>query len=63
MLDKTVVMSEIDSILADYCEGCFLKTALKEESGKAGAHHFCITQCTVGDQLKFLGEEMNKFTK
>lgn len=62
-MDKILVMNEIDTILTDYCEGCFLKSALKEDKGKAGAHQFCISQCTVGDQLKFLGEEMNKLTK
>lgn len=63
ILDKTLVMNEIDSIITDYCDGCFLKSALKEDKGRAGAHQFCITDCTVGEQLKFLGGEMNKLTK
>lgn len=63
IVNKTDIMKEIDAILAEYCEGCFLKIALNEEKGKTGAHYFCIKQCTVGDQLKFLGQEMNKLTK
>lgn len=62
-MDKTLVMNEIDTIIDNYCEGCFLKTALKKDKGKTSAHQFCITTCTIGDQLKFLGKEMNKLTK
>lgn len=62
-MDKTIFMNEIDHIIDTYCEGCFLKRVLIKDKGKAGAHKFCITKCTIGDQLKFLGKEMNKFTK
>lgn len=62
-MDKTIVMSEINDILDAYCEGCFLKLQLTKDKGKTGAHKFCITDCTVGEQLKFLGSEMNKITK
>ena len=62
-MDKTFVMNEITEILDAYCEGCFLKNQLTKEKGKTGAHRFCITTCTIGEQLQFLGQEMNKFTK
>ena len=62
-MDKTFVMNEITEILDVYCAGCFLKTQLAKEKGKTGAHRFCITTCTIGEQLQFLGQEMNKFTK
>lgn len=62
-MDKTVVMTEIDMILDKYCDGCFLKRQLAKDKGKTAAHRFCISGCTIGDQLKFLGEEMNKFAK
>ncbi len=62
-MDKTMVMTEIDTILDTYCEGCFLKSQLAKDKGKTAAHRFCISGCTIGDQLKFLGKEMNKFTK
>ena len=62
-MKKLDVMSEIDEILDSYCDGCFLKTYLKKEQGKSSAHSFCITKCTVGEHLKFLGVELNKIAK
>ncbi|WP_318617433.1 zinc-finger domain-containing protein [Sporosarcina sp. YIM B06819] len=62
-MNKTMIMSEIDEILTTYCEGCFLKTQLSKEKGKTGAHRFCIKTCTIGEQLQFLGQEMNKIDK
>ena len=62
-MNKEMIMSEIDEILTSYCEGCFLKTQLSKDQGKTGAHRFCIKTCTIGEQLQFLGQEMNKITK
>jgi hypothetical protein len=62
-MNKHDVMFEIDEILDSYCEGCFLKIVLKKEQGKPSAHRFCITKCTVGEHLKFLGAELNKIAK
>ncbi|WP_411197876.1 zinc-finger domain-containing protein [Sporosarcina sp. ANT_H38] len=56
-------MSEINGILDVYCEGCFLKTQLSKDKGKTQSHKFCITTCTIGEQLQFLGQQMNKITK
>lgn len=62
-MDKLTVMQEIDDVLDTYCEGCFIKRQQSKEFGKTGAHQFCISICTIGDQLKFLGNEMNKLAK
>ena len=62
-MSKTTVISEIDEILDMYFEGCLVKKHLTEERGKPEAHKFCIRECTVGDQLRFLGSEMNKIMK
>lgn len=62
-MDKIIVMNEIDEILDIYCDGCFLKRQLSKEKGKTTAHKFCITNCSVGGQLKLLGEQMNKLKK
>lgn len=59
-LNKSIVIQEIDALTDSYCTGCFVKRAHREERGKTGAHRFCITQCSVGKQLQFLGREMNK---
>ncbi|GEN83659.1 zinc-finger domain-containing protein [Sporosarcina luteola] len=62
-MDKLTVMNEINEVLDTYCEGCFVKRQLVSDIGKTGAHHFCIRTCTIGEQLRFLGSEMNKLTK
>lgn len=62
-MDKPFVMNEIDFIIDTYCHGCFLKRQLAKDNGKTAAHRFCISGCTVGEQLKSLGEQMNKTTK
>lgn len=62
-MDKTIVMDEIDYVIDMYCDGCILKKQLVKDNGKTAAHRFCIMGCTVGEQLQFLGGEMNKLTK
>jgi hypothetical protein len=56
-------MLEIDTVIETYCSGCFLKRQLAKDKGKTAAHRFCIDGCTVGDQLKFLGSQLNKTSK
>ncbi|WP_075617756.1 zinc-finger domain-containing protein [Paenisporosarcina indica] len=59
-MNKLIVIREIDEMLETYCDGCFIKRELKTNGGKAVAHRFCIDHCTVGEQLRFLGIELNK---
>ena len=61
-MNKVVVMKEINQLLDIYCEGCYVKKQLTKERGKTGAHQFCISDCTIGDQLQFLGREINKIS-
>ncbi|GKV55388.1 MULTISPECIES: zinc-finger domain-containing protein [unclassified Sporosarcina] len=62
-MNKLTVMTEINEMLDTYCEGCFIKKQLAKDCGKTGAHQFCIQTCTIGEQLRFLGNEMNKYTE
>jgi hypothetical protein len=62
-MNKTIIMLEIDTVIDTYCSGCFLKRQLAKDKGKTAAHRFCIDGCTVGDQLKFLGSQLNKTSK
>ncbi|TWT01004.1 zinc-finger domain-containing protein [Planomicrobium sp. CPCC 101079] len=59
-MNKLSIMNEIDEMLDTYCEGCFVKRQIRKDHGKTAAHRFCISECTVGSQLRFLGEELNK---
>lgn len=63
MVERQTIMQEIDSVMDRYCEGCLVKKTLNKERGKTAAHRFCIQTCTIGDQLRFLGSEMNKMTE
>lgn len=53
------IINEIDYLLTTYCEGCFVRKYLRKEKGKNEAHVFCIHTCTVGEELKHVGEKLN----
>ncbi|HSI67396.1 MAG TPA: zinc-finger domain-containing protein [Planococcus sp. (in: firmicutes)] len=59
-MNKLSIINEIDHMMENYCEGCFIKKQLRKDKSKGAAHRFCIETCTVGSQLKFLGNELNK---
>lgn len=61
-MNKVSVMKEIDELTDVYCTDCLVLRDLRKTRGKTGAHRFCIEQCTVGEQLRFLGEELVKVT-
>ena len=35
----------------------FTKTHIRKTEGKTQAHHFCISECSIGKQIKQLGNE------
>ncbi|HSP22446.1 MAG TPA: zinc-finger domain-containing protein [Planococcus sp. (in: firmicutes)] len=59
-MDKLSIINEIDGMMEDFCEGCFVRKQIRKEQGKTAAHRFCISNCSVGSQLQFLGNELNK---
>ena len=61
-MNKVSVMKEIDELTDTYCTDCLVIRDLRKKRGKTGAHRFCIEQCTVGEQLQFLGKELMKVT-
>lgn len=58
-LNRKALFTEVEDIISTYCEGCFLHKHMKEEKGRRRAHRFCITQCTIGEQLKTIGKELS----
>lgn len=60
MMNKVDIMKDIDELTDVYCVDCLVIRDLRKTRGKQGAHRFCIEQCTVGEQLQFLGQEMMK---
>lgn len=58
-LARKELISNMESLMGQYCEGCFLNQYLRKESGRRMAHRFCITQCTVGEKLKEFGKKLS----
>ncbi|MFC5559210.1 zinc-finger domain-containing protein [Ureibacillus thermophilus] len=59
-MNKSAVIKDIDELIDTYCIDCPIKRDLRQTRGKAGAHRFCIEQCSIGEQLQFLGNELLK---
>ncbi|WP_455663152.1 zinc-finger domain-containing protein [Pradoshia sp.] len=57
---KKNTFRQVDRLLNTYCEGCFLHKQLVTDHGRRHAHRFCITKCTVGEQLKMMGSQLNE---
>ena len=54
------VLNEVERTLEQYCSGCFLYSHNRKERGRAGAHKFCLSSCTVGEKLRQFGEQLKK---
>jgi hypothetical protein len=58
-VSKHEIIVNAESLMDQYCFGCFLNKYLKQEGGRRFAHRFCITQCTVGEKLKEFGKKLS----
>ncbi len=58
-MNRKEILQDIEKTLMTYCQGCFLKKHFRTEYGATHAHRFCISQCTVGEQLKLYGDRLN----
>ncbi|MBT2699341.1 zinc-finger domain-containing protein [Bacillus sp. ISL-40] len=58
-LNKRQLLVHVESLMVQYCEGCFLHQHLKKEGGRRAAHRFCISKCTVGEQLQVYGKKLS----
>ncbi|WP_251554743.1 zinc-finger domain-containing protein [Neobacillus muris] len=57
--ERKELLHQVESLMLQYCDGCFLHRHLKKESGRRAAHRFCITQCTIGEKIKQCGEKLS----
>ncbi|PLT34930.1 zinc-finger domain-containing protein [Bacillus sp. V5-8f] len=57
------IYSELETILEDYCKGCFLYSTIRKEKGRSTAHKFCISQCTVGEKIRTIGSQLTDMPK
>jgi len=58
-MKKKQVLEKITELMDTYCVDCLLKKHFRKEYGKTYAHSFCINQCTVGEQIKKIGQKLN----
>lgn len=57
--ERRWLLKQVEETL-NTCSGCFLYTLHKRECGRTNAHSYCLSSCTVGEQLKRLGEKLNQ---
>ncbi|MEQ2528586.1 zinc-finger domain-containing protein [Robertmurraya yapensis] len=57
-MNRKQVLMEVEEMLNSYCKGCFLHKYHKKEIGRTYAHKFCISQCTVGQKIKMIGDKL-----
>ncbi|PTI84731.1 zinc-finger domain-containing protein [Staphylococcus warneri] len=51
-------IKQIDQLLTTYCHQCPLKSHIRKTENKTQAHHFCINECSIGKQIKQIGNEL-----
>ena len=58
-MNRKKIYDELEEMLS-VCEGCFLQKHFRRKKGRTFAHQFCLSECTVGEKLKQLGQELTK---
>lgn len=57
-MERKLILEEIDTLLKKYCEGCFVYKTFRKEHSQKFAQSFCIQNCTVGEKIKNIGEQL-----
>lgn len=58
-MERKNIYREVNEMLA-FCEDCFVQKHFRKEKGRAFAHQFCLSNCTVGQKLKKVGKKLTK---
>ncbi|WP_096154338.1 MULTISPECIES: zinc-finger domain-containing protein [Bacillus] len=58
-MSRKKILMEVGEILDTFCHECLVKKTLRKEMGKKYAQSFCIKECTVGQDIKRLGEQLD----
>ncbi|USK58562.1 zinc-finger domain-containing protein [Peribacillus asahii] len=61
-MNRKKIYEEVEEMLS-FCEGCFVQKHFRKENGRTFAHQFCLSQCTVGEKLKKLGQELTNLNE
>nr|WP_230505523.1 zinc-finger domain-containing protein [Sutcliffiella rhizosphaerae] len=57
-MNRKKILMEVGEILDTYCTECLVKQTLRKDYGKTNAQSFCINECTVGAEIKRLGDQL-----
>ncbi|WP_420849628.1 zinc-finger domain-containing protein [Peribacillus tepidiphilus] len=57
-MKRKEIFNEVEEVLSSYCKDCFVYSHFRKEFGRAYAHKFCITKCTVGEKLQQIGSKL-----
>ncbi|MCJ7839512.1 zinc-finger domain-containing protein [Lederbergia sp. NSJ-179] len=60
-MQRRDILKEMDYVMETYCEDCFLRHHFRRTYGKTYAHRFCIQHCTVGENLKKIGQTLSNY--
>ncbi|MGV3243940.1 zinc-finger domain-containing protein [Staphylococcus sp. 11261D007BR] len=55
---KKEAIATIDQLMNQYCKQCLIKNHLRKTKSKTQAHHFCISECSIGKQIQQIGNEL-----
>lgn len=58
-MNRKEIYHEVEVIINNYCNGCFLYKQNRKDHGRNFAHRFCITSCTVGEKIKQCGDRLS----
>jgi hypothetical protein len=58
-MERKAIFNEVDEIIKNYCNGCFLYKQNRKDKGRTYAHRFCIAQCTVGEKIRTCGKRLS----
>jgi len=61
-MNRKKIYEEVEEMLS-FCDGCFVQKHFRKEKGRTFAHQFCLSQCTVGEKLKKLGQELTNLNE
>ena len=50
-------IEKIDELMNTYCDKCLLKTHIRKQKENTSTS-FCISECSIGKQIKQLGNEL-----
>jgi len=57
-MERKLILEEIDNLIKNYCDGCFVYKHFRKDHSQKFAQSFCINKCTVGEKIKDMGKQL-----